>query len=334
MRICVRWYRAIGIMAAMAALAVFAARPASASASAAEGHFDRTLTVNGPVDLDVQTGSGDINIRTGDAGRVEIHGKIRADGWHILGGDNTARVHEIETNPPIQQDGNTIRIGHIEDHDLMRNISISYEIVVPKDTKVRSKSGSGDEQIEGVGGPVDASSGSGNLKLREIGGEVRASTGSGDVELNNVHGNARTSSGSGSIRAMGIGGGLVASTGSGDVRLEQTAAGDVEVSSGSGDVELNHVKGALRVETGSGNIEADGEPTAQWRLHTGSGDLTVKLPSAAAFDVAAHTSGGSIESSHEIALAGKINPHELHGKVHGGGFLVDLNTSSGTIHID
>src|SRR5271163_2849787 len=129
--------------------ATLASRPAMASD---EGHFDRTLTVTGAVDLDVQTGSGDITVRPGDSGKVEIHAKIHANGW----GDVDARIQEIEKNPPIEQSGNTIRIGHIENHDLMRHISISYEVIVPAETKLRAESGSGDQSANGISGPVDA----------------------------------------------------------------------------------------------------------------------------------------------------------------------------------
>jgi hypothetical protein len=60
----------------------------------------------------------------------------------------------------------------------------------------------------------------------------------------------------------------------------------------------------------------------------------VKLPQAAAFDLSAHSGSGSIQSALEISMQGSLNSHELRGKVHGGGPLVDLSTSSGTIAID
>jgi len=154
------------------------------------------------------------------------------------------------------------------------------------------------------------------------------------VDVQNVHGSARISTGSGGLQATGIAGTLVASTGSGDVKLEQTAAGDVDVSTGSGEVTLDHIKGGARVRTGSGNIHAEGEPTGPWKLHTGSGDVAIKLPSAAAFELDAATSSGSIHSDREIVMSGTINPHELRGKVNGGGVLVELHTSSGSIRID
>lgn len=317
----------------LAILLAFASAAAAVPARASEdGHFDRSLTVTGPVDLDVQTGSGNIQVRPGGSGTVEIHAKIHANGWH-LGGDVEGRIHQIESNPPIEQNGNTIRIGHNDDHELLRNISISYEITTPAETKLHSASGSGDESIEGIRGPLDATSGSGNLRASNIGGEARLRTGSGEIELNSIHGTTHASAGSGTIRAIGIAGGLTASSGSGSVILEQTAAGDVEVNTGSGEVELKGVKGGVRASTGSGNIIAQGQPTGAWKLRTGSGDVRIQFPADAAFDLHAHTSSGSIDSAHEIAVQGRLSPRDIEGKVRGGGVLVDVSTSSGSINI-
>lgn len=314
-------------------LAMMAGVSAAPAFAEQDGRFDRTLSVTGQVDLTIQTGSGNISVRPGDSSKVEVHGVIHANhSW--ASGDASARIHDIETNPPIEQSGNTIRIGHFDDHERERNISISYEVIVPAQTKLHSESGSGDESVDGIAGPVDATSGSGELKMSNIGGEVHARTGSGDVELNAIRGSARASSGSGSIHAIGIAGGLNASSGSGEVKLEQTAAGDVEISTGSGDVNITGAKGAVSVSTGSGEINAQGAPTGDWKLHTGSGGVTVEFPADAAFELYARTSSGNIETKHEISVQGNLSMHELHGKVGSGGAVrVELRTSSGTIRI-
>ncbi len=296
-----------------------------------EGHFDRTLSVSGPVDLNVQTGSGDITIKTGDSSKVEVHGKIHANHWGS--GDVQKYVSEIEANPPIEQNGNTIRIGHIENENWKHNISISYELVVPAQTKLVSQSGSGSESIDGIAGPLEANSGSGSLKISNIGSQVQAHTGSGDVDLSNVKGGAKLSAGSGSISAKGIAGGLDASSGSGSISLEQTAPGNVEIQTGSGSVEVTGANGAVKAQTGSGGISVAGNPTGEWTLHSGSGDVAVKLPAQASFNLVAHTGSGTIDSNREIAVQGKISPRELTGKVGGGGPTVELSTSSGTIEI-
>lgn len=306
---------------------------ASLSARAdTEGHFDRTLTVTGPVSLDVQTGSGDVAVHPGAAGTVQIHATIRASGWH-MGGEVEQRIHQIETNPPVEQNGNTIRIGHAQDRDLYRNISISYDLTVPARTSLRSASGSGDERIEGIDGTADATSGSGNLQLTDIGAETHARSGSGDIDLASIRGSVKATTGSGTIHATGIAGGFTGSSGSGDVRVEQSAAGDVQIGTGSGTVELRGANGAVRIETGSGHITAQGQPKGNWTLRTGSGDIDVAFPATAGYNLSAHTGFGNIHTTAEMTVQGNVGGHEVHAQVHGGGALVELSTSSGSIHI-
>lgn len=300
--------------------------------AAIQGHFDRALHVGGPVDLDVQTGSGGIEVHRGGSGTVEIHATIRASGW--AAGDAVRRVHYLESHPPIEQNGNTIRIGHIQDRDLTRNISINFQLVVPADTQLHASSGSGSEDIEGIRGPVNAGSGSGSITLANIGSQVQAHAGSGDITLSSIHGNAQAETGSGSIRATGIAGGFTGRSGSGGVHLQQTAAGDISIGAGSGSIEIGGADGAVRAHTGSGDIVAQGRPKGDWNLHTGSGSLQVTFPSQAAYDLIAHTGSGSISTGQPIEVQGKINRHDLRAKVHGGGSEVNLSTGSGSIRID
>jgi DUF4097 and DUF4098 domain-containing protein YvlB len=321
--------------AAMLALGLLAAIGAAPANAAVDGHFDRTLTVSGPVDLDVNTGSGNITIHPGDSGKVEIHATIHGnESWRADDRDVESRVRYIEQHPPVEQNGNTITIGREEDRDLMHNISISYDIVTPAQTQLHAATGSGNSTTEGLAGPVESTSGSGDVKLNDIGAEVTARTGSGEITISGVKGELRASSGSGNIRAEQISGAITASTGSGDVRLGQSGSGDVEVSTGSGTVEVGGANGAVQIGTGSGNITAEGTPAGNWRLHTGSGDLTIELPQQSSFELYAHTSSGSIDSKFPITMQGTINPRELHGKVGNGGPTVELRTSSGAIHIE
>jgi len=306
----------------------------SAPARAAEGHFERTLQVSGPVELDVQTGSGTIDVRTGDNSTVRVSGTIRSSGGWLNGADVEKNVRYLEANPPIEQHGNVIKVGHIDDEDLQRNISISYEVVVPVATRLRSASGSGDQNVSGLSGPVQASSGSGNLNLTNIGDTVRASTGSGRISAEEVKGTVRASTGSGEIRATGVAGGLYASTGSGNVTLRQTAPGEVQVSTGSGTVQLEGVHGAVHAQTASGNIVVQGEGEGSWRLSTASGSVTVRLPSQQGFTLHAQTVSGSIHTAREMTVQGTFGKHELEGKVGGGGFLLDVSTVSGNISVD
>lgn len=316
-------------------LVMLAAAASFAADVAAEGSFERTLKVSGPVNLEVTTGSGRITVRAGEPGTLRIAGTIRAGtGWHIDRAETQEKVRRLEANPPIEQSGDVVRIGRIEDEDLRRNVSISYELVVPAETRLRSETGSGSQTVDGIRGPLEVSAGSGSLKISNIGAEVHAATGSGGIELDTVQGNVHASTGSGNIRGTRIAGGVTSHTGSGNVELEQTAPGDDEIETGSGSVEVRGLRGSLRVRTGSGRISAQGEPTGEWRLHTGSGAVTVRLPQQAAFDLYARTSSGRIHTNHPITVEGTLSPREVRGKIRGGGHLVDVSTSSGSVEIE
>jgi DUF4097 and DUF4098 domain-containing protein YvlB len=312
----------------VAALVCFPALPAAA---AAEGSFQRALQVTGPVHLDLTTGSGDVEVHTGNSSQVRVTGHIRASEW--FEGKVEEKIKRLEANPPIQQSGNDIRIGHIDDPELRHNISISYEVVVPAETDLRMQTGSGDQKVEGIRGPLEVNSGSGGLKISSIGDRVHAETGSGDINIARVKGNVHAKTGSGSIDASDIAGAFEANSGSGHITLQQTAPGSVRVDTGSGGMELHGVEGSLEAKAGSGTIQAEGSPTGAWSVHTGSGEVNLKLPSNAAFDLDAHTSSGSISIDQPHSVQGSVGRKEVRGRVGGGGVPVEVETGSGDIQI-
>src|SRR5579863_9627170 len=85
--------------------------------STPQGTFDRTLQVTGPVDLEVLTHSGDVRVRAGSSGTVQIHGKIFV-GDHWLMGGREGDVRAIAQNPPIRQEGNAIHIDYVDAHNI------------------------------------------------------------------------------------------------------------------------------------------------------------------------------------------------------------------------
>jgi hypothetical protein len=283
-------------------------------ASTPQGSFEKTLTVSGPVDLDVLTHSGDVTVRAVSSGSVLIRGKIYV-GNHWLSGNREADVHEIEQHPPIRQDGNKIHIDYVD----MKNISVNYEISVPADTVVRTHSGSGDLIVEGTHGNVDAQTGSGDVKLANLTGEIRLQTGSGN------------------IRARQISGSVKGGTGSGDIEVDETSSGDIDLHTGSGNITARGVQGGFHGETGSGDVTAEGTQSGTWDIRTGSGNVHVRLPASAAFDADISTSSGSIDvgSPIEMTVQGRVDDthRQIHGKVHGGGPLLKVRTGSGDIHI-
>ncbi len=305
-------------LAQRAALALFMTVTLTGAALAwpsPQGTFDKTLTVNGPVNLEVLTHSGDVRVRTGSPGTVQIHGKIFV-GNNWFAGKREGDVHAIEQNPPIRQEGNNIHIDYVDAH----NISIDYEITVPAETTVRTRSGSGDQEIEGTRGNVDVQTGSGDVKLTNLKGEIRMQTGSGDV------------------RAREVSGSVKGGTGSGDVEIAESGPGDIDLHTGSGGVVARGVQGSFRGETGSGDITAEGTQSGPWEIHTGSGNVHVRLPANAGFDADISTSSGSIDvgAPIEMTVQGRVGESHksIRGKARSGGPLLRVRTGSGDIHIE
>ncbi len=210
----------------------------AAQADRARGTFERSLTVDGPVDLSVRTGSGDIEVRTGEDGRVRVVGRIT--GPRLSNSDAADRVKGIEAAPPIEQTGNVLRIGDTRNDPRYRDISISYELIVPPNTQVNAQTGSGDQTIGRVTRAVRAHTGSGDIHIEGAGGGLEARTGSGDIQ------------------ASAVAGAIKAQTGSGDISVAQIAKADVEVQTGSGDVRFSLPADAaftLSARTGSGSID-------------------------------------------------------------------------------
>ena len=279
-----------------------------------EGKFDRTITVNGPVTMDLTTGSGDIVVRSGGSSQVVIHAVVRgSNDW--FGGDAESAVRSVEQNPPIEQNGNSIRIGYNLPEDAKRHVSISYEVTVPGDTTLQAHSGSGNIGVDGVRKSAVVTTGSGDVTLRDLGPSANARTGSG------------------SIKGQDIALPFTARTGSGGIQADLTGSGNADVESGSGDVRLRGLKGGLRARTGSGDLTADGSVQGAWNLHTGSGSVRLSTGSSQGFDLYARTGSGTIHSDLPITVQGSLNRHELKGSVRGGGPEVEVSTGSGDIEL-
>ena len=131
------FFAAMAVLAAALALAAVPARGAEAT-------FERTLTVNGTVDLTVATGAGSIHLTNGPAGRVHIYGRVRQSSYGLVlfpPPPTEEQIREIAAHPPIEQTGNIVRIG--AQHEGLHNITIDYEIEAPAGSYLEATSGSG-----------------------------------------------------------------------------------------------------------------------------------------------------------------------------------------------
>jgi hypothetical protein len=260
-----------------------------AAAPDSEPSFDRTFSVAGQLDLSVVTVSGHIHLSRSSGGRIRIHGAIKSD--HA---GNEQQIRQIEANPPIDQDGNSVRVGGRKES--LHEITIDYEIEAPDDAAVRANTVSGDIVDEGVGE---------NAKLTTV---------------------------SGNVQATGMHGGFSILTASGDVKAEDSGEGDTKIQTGSGDIEIKNARGSLKAQTGSGDIKLTGTPAAPWTVRAGSGDVEF-WPGDAALTLDATVGTGKITCDRAPAFQTSSSAHHLAGQLNGGGPAVSIESGSGDVRV-
>lgn len=294
------------------------------------GSFDRTLSVNGPVRIELDNGSGDVRLTRGSDSAVVIHCRFHVRVWP--GQNPNSRIADVSAHPPVSQDSNLIRIGNDVQH--WGDVEFDYTIQVPQATEVHLVNGSGDMVVGEINGPATLTTGSGDITADSIGNDTHVTTGSGTVKLSNVQGEVEASAGSGDITLDHVRRAARVRTGSGDITLDSPGE-SASIIAGSGDIRITNPAGDLRAHTGSGGIEVNGNPVASsyWELHTGSGDVTLDVSSDASFRLYAHSNFGSINSSLPISVTEKTSSREIRGTVGSGQARIEVETSSGDIDI-
>jgi DUF4097 and DUF4098 domain-containing protein YvlB len=150
-------------------------------------------------------------------------------------------------------------------------------------------------------GRVDLHTGDGNINLAQFKGEMLLRSGDGSEELDDVDGKLQATTGDGHIRATG--------------RFDE-----LDLKSGDGHVDARATSGSA--------------VATSWKLESGDGSVTLELPDNFAADVDLHTGDGHIDLDLPVVVtAGRIQPHDVHGKINGGGNLLSIQTGDGSIRL-
>ncbi len=280
--------------------------------SGSTDEWTKSFKLERTAQLRVETSDANIRVTSCECSTVEA--RITTQGWKI-GGDGI-NIVDRQTGDQIDIE---VRFPRHAFQINWGNRRVDIEIKVPRDADLDLHTGDGNVDVQGVKGTVLLRSGDGNLELSELQGTLKADTGDGNIDMRNVRGDLTLHTGDGNIDVSGIDGSLRAETGDGRVRVN-----------GRFDV--------LDVKTGDGGIEAvaaeGSKMEANWRLNTGDGNLTLRLPATIAADVELETNDGSIDFDMPVTVSGRQGKGEVHGQINGGGKLLSLKTSDGTIRLE
>ena len=299
------------------------------SGASVSGTFDRNYKVSGPIRLELTNASGDVDITGSADGKVHVRGEVRASGF---GFENPrTRLDDTLANPPIEQRGDTIRIG--KEMSRMRNISIAYTIQVPRDTEVSSTLASGAQTIRGVRGPVKVQAASGVIRVEKIERDTQLTTLSGTVSATDIGNDVRISSASGSVTVSNARGDVRVNAISGIISVSNPG-GRIEADTASGEVEIHGAAKDVKAHAASGRVFVQGNPGADnyWELRTVSGAVQLGVPASANLHLSAEAVSGEIRTDIPIVIE-EQGKHSLRAHMGSGGGRVDVHTVSGEIRV-
>ena len=298
-------------------------------ASATDNTFERTFSVSGPIRVELSNGSGNVDIRGTTDGKVHVHGRV-TKGW-TLWGSSEKNIQEAVSSPPVEQRGDTILIG--KETSWLKNVSIDYQIEVPRDTEIDAGVASGGVTIDQVRGPVKCSSASGYVHVYRVERETQLSAASGSIEVSGIGGILRVSTASGSVDISNVKGDIQATAVSGSIHIVNPG-GRVEASNVSGSINVAGANNDVRAHVISGPIEVAGNPSGNryWDLKTVSGSVDIRVPPNSSFLLSANATSGDIRTNLPVMIE-EQGKHSLRAHVGNSAGRVEVHTVSGGINV-
>jgi DUF4097 and DUF4098 domain-containing protein YvlB len=270
--------------------------------------IDRVFDVKPGGELTLNTDAGSVIVEAWDKNQVSVLVGLSGD-------EEQLKRFRVE----FKSDDSTVSIVGKQKGRFFpwhwQSSDIVFHIKVPSHFRSKINTAGGDVSVTGVEGKTRCETSGGTLKLSSIVGEVYGETSGGDVIIKNVRGDVE------------------GHTSGGDIKVD-SVLGALKVTTSGGEVVLLRVDGRIYGETSGGNIEARllGENKGV-HLETSGGNVSVYVRKDIAANLQASTSGGSVKCDLPVMVLGKISEDELHGKLNGGGNLIELSTSGGNINI-
>ena len=213
-------------------------------------------------------------------------------------------------------------------------LHVAFEISVPRTFEVEVKTAGGSITAEHLRGEVDLHTAGGSVTSFEIDGPLSVKTAGGSIKAEDIGGPAELHTAGGSITARDVQGSVEAETSGGSITVEN-AEGDVEAETSGGSIRLTGIHGTANAETSGGSITAElmKAPDGPMNLETSAGSITLRLTEDTRIDIDAKASGGRVRTDLDIDREGEESKTKLKGELNGGGPLVTLRTSAGSIKI-
>lgn len=274
--------------------------------------FHQTYPLNPGGVVSVETFNGPIELVGWEQNSVEVNATKHAS--------TKAALDAIKID--VNASSGAVRVRAVRAADFYRNMGVRFTIRVPRKSTLDTISTSnGHIRIEDVDGNARLRTSNGRVDLSRVKGEVEARTSNGSIEADQLDGNVNLHTSNGSIRVDAEHGSFEGSTSNGSITARLTDPAS---------------SWPVRAESSNGRIDLtiESRQVPEVRASTSNSSIVLRLPAGANADVRAHTSHASVTSDFdEVRVDNEHGRGEMSGRIGGGGRLIDLSSSNGSIKI-
>jgi DUF4097 and DUF4098 domain-containing protein YvlB len=212
--------------------------------------------------------------------------------------------------------------------------ALVINVSLPDEFDVDLKTSGGGIDIQNLAGVITTQTSGGSLRFEDVDGPIHGRTSGGSIHLDGTSSTADLKTSGGGIRIGQVDGEVFARTSGGSIYIER-AGGTVSAHTSGGKIEVAEVHGSVDAKTSGGSIHVAiaGPLTADSTLTTSGGSVTVLVEPTIAMAVDAKSSGGRVNTDLPITIQGSASRTRLEGDLNGGGPLLRLRSSGGSVNL-
>jgi len=295
----------------------------SGGAALAESRIEKNLRLDA---------GGEFSIRT-DLGGVTVRGTEQSGARIVVTSSDEDLNQLMRFDFQERSGGVTVTAKKLHDRllDFGRH-KVTWEIEVPARTRVTVDTSGGAIRLSALAAPAKLDTSGGAIEVRDHTGDVNAHTSGGGISLSHVKGECRVDTSGGGISAEAIEGRIDAETSGGSIRMDGVT-GDIKAHTSGGGIKIREAGGRVEAETSGGSLQAsfargNGRGGS---LESSGGGVSVSIDPQVGLAIDA--SGNSVHADVPITIQGEISNHPLRGNLGGGGQMLRVRTSGGSVSI-
>jgi hypothetical protein len=219
----------------------------------------------------------------------------------------------------MSQTDNTVKVTvrFADENQANRDkVRLNFKVAIPRRFNLDFRTG-GSATVNDVDGTVKVTTLGGSLTVKNVTGSLTASSKGGALTIGNVGGDLEARCEGGAATIGQVSGRVVSTTEGGSLWIKEATTGiDATVKDGSATAYLSKT------------------PSSDCKITANAGTIELRLGESVAATIDASWSSGGIMSDFKIASKEGKKGNSLKGDINGGGPLITLRTTAGSIHIN